>query len=114
MTGVARGGRLMIGFYTRGPAGAPATIPALEMSTSTYVMHSANILYRNSYAAFDEEVRRTGVFFTNVHSEGPNRDEDLPHARVFMDRSWLTTFSLFSRPTSASRSCCRSTCSSPA
>jgi phosphoenolpyruvate carboxykinase (GTP) len=95
MRGIARGKTLMIGFYTRGPAGAPATIPALEISTSTYVMHSANILYRNSYAAFDEEVRRTGVFFTNVHSEGPNRDEDLPHARVFMDRSWLTTFSLF-------------------
>ncbi len=95
MGGIARGKTLMIGFYTRGPAGAPATIPALEMSTSTYVMHSANILYRNSYATFDAEVERTGVFFTNVHSEGLNRDEDLPNARVFMDRSWLTTFSMF-------------------
>jgi phosphoenolpyruvate carboxykinase (GTP) len=36
-----------------------------------------------------------GFFFTNVHSEGPNRPEDLPNARVFMDRSWLTTFSMF-------------------
>ncbi len=35
------------------------------------------------------------MFFTNVHSEGLNRDEDLPNARVFMDRSWLTTFSMF-------------------
>ncbi len=95
MRGVGRGKTLMIGFYTRGPAGAPATIPALEISTSTYVTHSANILYRNSYASFDAEVARTGVFFTNVHSEGPNRDEDLPNARVFMDRSWLTTFSMF-------------------
>jgi phosphoenolpyruvate carboxykinase (GTP) len=95
MKGIGKGRRLMIAFYTRGPAGAPATIPALEMSTSTYVMHSANILYRNSYATFDEEVKRTGVFFTNVHSEGLNRDEDLPNARIFMDRSWLTTFSMF-------------------
>jgi phosphoenolpyruvate carboxykinase (GTP) len=95
MRGIARGETLMIGFYTRGPAGAPATIPALEISTSTYVMHSANILYRNSYATFDDVVKRTGVFFTNVHSEGPNREEDLPNARVFMDRSWLTTFSMF-------------------
>jgi len=95
MSGIGRGKRLMIGFYTRGPAGAPATIPALEISTSTYVMHSANILYRNSYGTFDDEVRRTGVFFTNVHAEGPNREEDLPHARIFMDRSWLTTFSMF-------------------
>jgi phosphoenolpyruvate carboxykinase (GTP) len=94
MSGIARGKTLMIGFYTRGPAGAPATIPALEISTSTYVMHSANILYRNSYGTFDDEVKRTGVFFTNVHSEGANREEDLPNARVFMDRSWLTTFSM--------------------
>jgi phosphoenolpyruvate carboxykinase (GTP) len=95
MRGIARGKTLMIGFYTRGPAGAPATIPALEITTSTYVTHSANILYRNSYASFDAEVERTGVFFTNVHSEGPNREEDLPNARVLMDRSWLTTFSMF-------------------
>jgi phosphoenolpyruvate carboxykinase (GTP) len=58
-------------------------------------MHSANILYRNVYHRFDEEVERVGLFFTNVHSEGPNRPEDLPNARVFMDRSWLTTFSTF-------------------
>ena len=95
MRGIARGKTLMIGFYNRGPAGAPATIPALEISTSTYVMHSANILYRNAYATFDDEVERTGVFFTNVHAEGLNRPEDLPNARVFMDRSWLTTFSMF-------------------
>jgi phosphoenolpyruvate carboxykinase (GTP) len=30
-----------------------------------------------------------------LHSEGLNRPEDLPNARVFMDRSWLTTFSMF-------------------
>ena len=58
-------------------------------------MHSANLLYRNVYDRFDQEVQRAGVFFTNVHSEGPNRPEDLPFARVFMDRSWLTTFAMF-------------------
>jgi phosphoenolpyruvate carboxykinase (GTP) len=58
-------------------------------------MHSANILYRNVYDRFDKEVQRAGLFLTNVHSEGLNRSEDLPNARVFMDRSWLTTFSMF-------------------
>jgi phosphoenolpyruvate carboxykinase (GTP) len=94
MGGVARGKTLLVGFFNRGPAGAQATIPALEITTSTYVMHSANILYRCSYATFDAEVDRAGLFFTNVHSEGENREEDLPNARVFMDRSWLTTFSM--------------------
>ena len=95
MTGIAKGKTLLVGFFSRGPIGAPAAIPALEITTSTYVMHSANILYRHVYEQFDEEVQRLGLFLTNVHSEGPNRPEDLPNARVFMDRSWLTTFSMF-------------------
>jgi phosphoenolpyruvate carboxykinase (GTP) len=94
MPGIAKGKTLFVGFFSRGPIGAKAAIPALEITTSTYVMHSANILYRNVYDRFDEEVERVGFFFTNVHSEGPNRTEDLPNARVFMDRSWLTTFSM--------------------
>ena len=53
MTGIARGKTLMIGFFSRGPIGAPAAIPALEITTSTYVMHSANILYRNVYGWFE-------------------------------------------------------------
>ncbi|MBN1954438.1 MAG: phosphoenolpyruvate carboxykinase (GTP) [Anaerolineae bacterium] len=95
MAGIGRGMTLLIGFFSRGPIGAKAAIPALEITTSTYVMHSADILYRHVYEQFDQEVERAGVFFTNVHSEGPNRPEDLPTARVFMDRSWLTTFSTF-------------------
>ncbi len=95
MTGIAKGKTLLVGFFSRGPIGAQTAIPALEITTSTYVMHSANILYRHVYDQFDEEVLRLGLFLTNVHSEGPNRPEDLPNARVFMDRSWLTTFSMF-------------------
>ncbi len=100
MSGIAQGKTLLIGFFSRGPIGAEGAVPALEITTSTYVMHSADILYRHVYGAespgqFDAEVERAGLFFTNVHSEGPNRPQDLPNARVFMDRSWLTTYSLF-------------------
>lgn len=95
MTEIAKGKTLLVGFFSRGPIGAQTAIPALEITTSTYVMHSANILYRHVYDRFDEEVLRLGLFLTNVHSEGPNRPKDLPNARVFMDRSWLTTFSMF-------------------
>ena len=95
MTGLGKGKTLLIGFFSRGPVGAPAALPAIEMTTSTYVMHSGNILYRNVYDRFDEEVERKGYMLTNVHGEGPNRPEDLPNARVYMDRSWLTTFSMF-------------------
>jgi phosphoenolpyruvate carboxykinase (GTP) len=33
-----------------------------------------------------------GHFYTNIHSEGRNRPEDLPNARVYMDRSFQTTY----------------------
>ncbi|UCD76867.1 MAG: phosphoenolpyruvate carboxykinase (GTP) [Phycisphaerales bacterium] len=95
MTGIMKGKTMMVGFFCRGPAGAKMALPALEISSSTYVMHSGDILYRHVYDRFDEQVERAGLFLTNVHAEGLNRPEDLPNARVFMDRSWLTTFAMF-------------------
>lgn len=95
MRGIMHGKTMFVGFYSRGPVGAQASIPAIEISSSTYVMHSAELLYRNCYVDFDAEVTRRGEFFTNVHSEGPNRSEDIPKARIYMDRSWQTTFSTF-------------------
>jgi phosphoenolpyruvate carboxykinase (GTP) len=95
MSGMMKGMILVVGFYSRGPVGAEAAIPAIEATTSLYVCHSAELLYRNCFESFDAEVERVGHFFTNVHSQGPNRDEDLPNARVFMDRSHQTTYSTF-------------------
>ncbi|HKJ65218.1 MAG TPA: phosphoenolpyruvate carboxykinase (GTP) [Desulfopila sp.] len=95
MVGIMENKTMMVGFFSRGPAGAEAAIPAIEISSSAYVFHSAELLYRNCYNDFDAEVERAGLFFTNVHAEGPNRSEDVPNARIFMDRSWQTTFSTF-------------------
>ncbi|MBF0468939.1 MAG: phosphoenolpyruvate carboxykinase (GTP) [Desulfamplus sp.] len=92
LTGIMKGKIMIVGFYTRGPAGAKAANPAIEITSSAYVAHSAEILYRNAYASFDSEVARQGHFFTNIHSEGLNRPEDLPNARVLMDRHYKTTY----------------------
>ncbi len=93
MQGIMKGMCMLIGFFVRGPIGAPAADPALEITSSAYVMHSAELLYRNAFSAFDKEVERAGYFYANIHSEGLNRSEDLPNARVFMDRNHLTTYS---------------------
>jgi phosphoenolpyruvate carboxykinase (GTP) len=95
MVGIMEGMEMVVAFYNRGPIGATAAIPALMITSSFYVVHSGDILYRNAFSRFDEEVERAGVFFTNVHSQGPNRPEDLPKARIYMDRSWQTCFSSF-------------------
>lgn len=94
MTGIMKDKTMMVGFYMRGPVGAPASNPALEISSSAYVLHSAELLYRNAFSAFDTEVERLGHFFANIHSEGLNRPEDLPNARVYMDRNCQTTYSM--------------------
>jgi len=95
MAGIMKGKTLLVGFYNRGPVGAQGSIPALMISSSAYVLHSANILYRNVFDCFDSEAERAGVYFTNLHSQGSGRSEDIPKARIFMDRSWFTTFSMY-------------------
>ena len=94
MLGIMKGKTMIIGFYMRGPVGSPASNPALEITSSAYVCHSAEILYRNTFYRFDKEVDRLGHFYSNIHSEGLNRPEDLPNARVYMDRSHQTTYSV--------------------
>jgi phosphoenolpyruvate carboxykinase (GTP) len=93
LAGLMKGMTMIIGFYSRGPVGAQVSNPAMEITSSAYVSHSAELLYRNIYADFEKEVERTGHFYTNIHSEGLNRTEDLPNARVLMDRSYRTTYS---------------------
>jgi len=92
MGGIMRGKTMVVGFYSRGPVGSPVSNPAIEMTSSAYVSHSAEILYRNAYKDFEREARKLGHFYTNIHSEGLNRPEDLPNARVFMDRAYRTTY----------------------
>ena len=94
MSGIMVGKTMMVGFYIRGPVGSSASNPAMEITSSAYVSHSADILYRNIFSDFDAEVQRLDHCYVNIHSEGQNRPEDLPNARVFMDRSDQTTYSI--------------------
>ena len=94
MTGIMKGRDMVVGFYMRGPVGAPASNPAIEITSSFYVCHSDEMLYRNRFEEFAAEVDRVGHYYTNIHSEGQNRPEDLPNARVYMDRHEQTTYSI--------------------
>ncbi len=92
MGGIMRGKTMVIGFYSRGPVGSPVSNPAIEITSSAYVCHSAELLYRNAYKDFERETQNLGHFYTNIHSEGLNRPQDLPDARVLMDRAHRTTY----------------------
>jgi len=92
---IMKGKTMTVSFWNRGPVGAKAAIPAVMITDSWYVVHSGNILYYPVFEHFDEEIKRAGVFFFNTHSYGRFKSEDIPKARIFMDRSWFTTFSMF-------------------
>lgn len=94
MGGIMKGMTMIVGLYMRGPVGAQASNPSLQITSSFYVTHSAEMLYRNRFSDFDNEVARLGYFYTNIHSQGLNRSEDLPNARVYMDRHDQTTYSI--------------------
>ncbi len=93
--GIMKGKTMLVSLWNRGPVGAKAAVPAIMITDSYYVVHSGNILYPSVFKDFDLEVERAGVFFTNTHSMGTFKSEDVPKARIFMDRSWQTTFSMY-------------------
>jgi phosphoenolpyruvate carboxykinase (GTP) len=95
MSGLMKGRTMTVSFWNRGPVSAKAAIPAIMITDSYYVVHSGNILYPCVFSSFDAEVERAGVFFMNTHSMGTYKSEDVPKARIFMDRSWQTTFSMY-------------------
>ncbi|MDX1763815.1 MAG: phosphoenolpyruvate carboxykinase, partial [bacterium] len=95
MAGAMEGKTMLLSFWNRGPVGAAPAVPAIMISDSYYVVHSGNILYPNVFEHFDAEAKRAGVFFTNIHTMGTFRSEDIHKARIFMDRSWQTTYSMY-------------------
>jgi len=69
MSGIMEDRELLILFFTLGPANSAFTIPAVQLTDSSYVAHSEILLYRPGY----EEFKRLGNFdkyFSFVHSEG--------------------------------------------
>ncbi|MGB1697781.1 MAG: phosphoenolpyruvate carboxykinase (GTP) [Thermoplasmatota archaeon] len=95
MDGIMAGKTMLVSFWNRGPVGAAPSVPAIMITDSFYVVHSGNILYPQVFDHFDAEAERAGLFFTNCHSMGAFRSEDVPRARVYMDRNNRTTFSMF-------------------
>ncbi len=95
MAGIMQGKTMLVALWNRGPIGAAPSVPAIMITDSYYVVHSGNILYTNVFDHFDAEAKRAGTFFTNCHSMGSFRSEDVPKARVYTDRNHRTTYSMY-------------------
>jgi phosphoenolpyruvate carboxykinase (GTP) len=89
MRNIMQGKTMIIGFFIRGPIGAPTSYPSLTFSDSWYLMHQQNNLYRKNPAYFETQVQKIGFFFTNTHSKGTL---DTKEAYVLTDRKAKETW----------------------
>lgn len=84
---IMRGRELIIGFYSLGPNSSVFSIPAVQLTDSSYVAHSENILYRPGYQEFIKS-GQADRFFKFVHSEGKLENAvsvDVDKRRVYID-----------------------------
>ncbi|HDO19188.1 MAG TPA: phosphoenolpyruvate carboxykinase (GTP) [Thermoplasmatales archaeon] len=96
MKDIMKGHEMYVCFYTLGPANSPFTIPCVQITDSSYVAHSENILYRQGYEEF---IRRgsTENFFKFVHSEGElderKTSKNIEKRRIYIDIEGDTVYS---------------------
>jgi phosphoenolpyruvate carboxykinase (GTP) len=88
--------RLYVRFYCLGPTGSEFSIPCIQLTDSSYVAHSEDLLYRRGY----EEFKRRGStdrFFKFVHSEGELQGgvcKNIDKRRVYIDTQERIVYSL--------------------
>ena len=83
-------------FYSLGPAGSEFSISAVQITDSSYVAHSEDILYRSGYEQF-KKLKGSGNFFRFVHSAGElegSVSKDVDKRRVYIDLEQETVFSI--------------------
>ena len=97
MHGIMYGHELYICFYSLGPTNSVFSIPCLQLTDSSYVAHSENILYRQGYKEFIERGENK-YFFRFIHSEGRldeyKTSKDIDKRRIYIDLEDDTVYSV--------------------
>lgn len=87
MKNIMAGHTMYIGFYILGPQGSEFSMPGLQITDSSYVMHSENLLYRQGYQDF-LNLKDKKRFFKFVHSEGELENyvcKNIDKRRIYID-----------------------------
>ncbi len=88
MDGLMEGKEALIRFFCLSPLHSRFSIPALQITDSSYVGHSEDLLYRSGYEQF-KELKGSDDFFYFVHSAGPldgrGNTKNIDKRRVYMD-----------------------------
>jgi len=87
MKDIMVGRQLIIAFYSLGPTDSVFSIPAVQLTDSSYVAHSESILYRSGYEQFVKG-GNYNKFFKFVHSEGKLENAvsvNIDKRRIYID-----------------------------
>jgi phosphoenolpyruvate carboxykinase (GTP) len=82
-----RGKRMIVRFFCLGPTASEFSLPAMQITDSSYVGHSEDILYRVGYEQFRSMASDAG-FFRFLHSAGQldgGVSADVEKRRVYID-----------------------------
>jgi len=88
MKDIMKGHELYICFFCLGPAKSEFYIPCIQLTDSSYVAHSEDLLYRPGYGEF-KRLGKSARFFKFVHSEGQldsNKvSKNIERRRIYID-----------------------------
>lgn len=88
MERIMEGKEMLVCFYCLGPNNSKFSILALQLTDSSYVAHSENILYRPAYEQF-KALENKDDFFYFVHSAGELDDrqntKNIDKRRIYVD-----------------------------
>ena len=89
------GKQMLVGFYSLGPVGSEFSISAVQITDSSYVGHSEDMLYRSGYEQF-KKLKGSGNFLRFVHTAGELEgavSKNVDKRRVYIDLEQETVFS---------------------
>ncbi len=88
LKGMMKGKELYVRFFCLGPVNSGFSIPCVQLTDSSYVAHSEDLLYRSGYEEFIRE-GPDARFFKFVHSQGElderNVSKNLDKRRIYID-----------------------------
>jgi len=97
MEGIMEGKEMFVRFFCLGPLNSKFSIKALQLTDSSYVSHSEDILYRAGYEEF-KRLDGSDDFFHFVHSAGElderNNTKNVDQRRIYMDLEGKRVFTV--------------------
>ena len=97
LDGSMEGKEMIVRFFSLGPSDSPFSLPALQITDSSYVAHSEDILYRPGYKEF-KELEGSDDFFYFVHSAGEldenGNSKNIDKRRIYIDLQEDRVFSV--------------------